>query len=168
MEIRKAKSADLDRIMPIYDYARTFMAENGNPGQWGDGYPYRADIAADIAAGNYYICQDQNHVCGGFALIWEEEPTYRVIEDGAWLSEGPYATIHRLASDGTCPGIAKTCFAWCQWRCRERKRGLRIDTHGDNIIMQHVIEDFGFEKCGIIRVRDGSPRIAYEKLLVQG
>jgi len=28
--------------------------------------------------------------------------------------------------------------------------------------MQHVIEKNGFKKCGIIYVKDGSERIAYE------
>ncbi len=41
---------------------------------------------------------------------------------------------------------------------------FRIDTHNDNKIMQHVIEKNGFIRCGIIYVKDGSPRIAYEKI----
>ena len=35
MEIRHSKEADFDQIMKIYKYARKFMAENGNPNQWG-------------------------------------------------------------------------------------------------------------------------------------
>lgn len=31
-------------------------------------------------------------------------------------------------------------------------------------IMQHLICKNGFQKCGIIYVEDGSPRIAYEKI----
>ena len=30
--------------------------------------------------------------------------------------------------------------------------------------MQHLIEKNGFQRCGIIYVEDGSPRIAYEKI----
>ena len=40
---------------------------------------------------------------------------------------------------------------------------LRIDTHENNKVMQHLILKNGFEKCGIIYVDDGSPRVAFEK-----
>lgn len=163
MEIKKARFTDLDSIMSIYDRARAFMAENGNPDQWGDGYPHREDIAADITKEVCYICTEQGRICGVFALIPGEEVTYRTIENGEWRTQEPYATIHRLASDGVCSGIARLCFSWCQEQCRELGLALRIDTHADNLVMQHVIEAAGFEKCGIIRVRDGSPRIAYQK-----
>lgn len=39
---------------------------------------------------------------------------------------------------------------------------LRIDTHEENKVMRHLIEKSGFAECGIIRVEDGSPRIAYQ------
>lgn len=42
MEIRKSRVGDLDRMMEIFAAARAFMAANGNPRQWGDGYPQRA------------------------------------------------------------------------------------------------------------------------------
>lgn len=164
MEIKKAGLADLSNIMPIYDRARAYMTETGNPGQWVGGYPTEKDIAADIKAGNCYICMEQGQIHAVFALIFREDPTYRTIEEGAWLTDEPYATIHRMASAGLCPGMAHQCFSWCERLCHSRGCGLRIDTHTDNKVMQHVIEVFGFQRCGIIRLQDGSPRIAYQKL----
>ena len=41
---------------------------------------------------------------------------------------------------------------------------VRADTHADNKIMQHLLEENGFTKCGIIHVEDGTPRIAYQKM----
>lgn len=164
MEIKKAGLADLDNIMPIYARARAYMAQNGNPGQWVGGYPAREDIAGDIEAGNCYICTDQGRIHAVFALIFGEDPTYNTIEEGAWLKDEPYAVIHRMASAGSLPGMAKQCFAWSERLAGSRGCGLRIDTHADNKIMQHVVEDFGFQRCGIIRLQDGSPRIAYQKL----
>ena len=35
MKIRKSTEQDIERMMEIYAYARKFMAENGNPNQWG-------------------------------------------------------------------------------------------------------------------------------------
>ena len=37
MIIRKTTMEDLDEVMEIYAGARAFMAQNGNPTQWGDG-----------------------------------------------------------------------------------------------------------------------------------
>ena len=41
---------------------------------------------------------------------------------------------------------------------------LPYGTHADNKIMQHLLEKNGFTRCGVIHVRDGSPRFAYQKL----
>jgi L-amino acid N-acyltransferase YncA len=35
MKIRKTTEKDIERVMDIYAYARKFMAEHGNPNQWG-------------------------------------------------------------------------------------------------------------------------------------
>ena len=49
MEIRKAVSGDLPRIMEIYAFARAFMAEHGNPHQWGhNNWPPETLIREDI------------------------------------------------------------------------------------------------------------------------
>ena len=39
-----------------------------------------------------------------------------------------------------------------------------MEVHADNKIMQHLLEENGFTKCGIIHVEDGTPRIAYQKM----
>ena len=40
MFVRKALESDIPRMMEIYALARTFMAEHGNPEQWGaDNWP---------------------------------------------------------------------------------------------------------------------------------
>ena len=42
---------------------------------------------------------------------------------------------------------------------------LRIDTHGDNITMQHLVKKLGFVQCGTIYVEeDNYPRLAFEKI----
>ena len=48
--ITLATAADLPRILALYAHARAFMAENGNPNQWGQTRPTEADVAAHIAA----------------------------------------------------------------------------------------------------------------------
>ena len=74
----------------------------------------------------------------------------------------PYGVIHMVASDGTIHGFLQQIVAFCEWQTKH----LRIDTHHDNKVMQHVIAKNGFSRRGIIYLvnGDGSARIAYEKL----
>jgi len=56
MEIRHTDHADLPRMLEIYAFARRFMAEHGNPNQWGPtNWPPEELLRADIAAGNSCI-----------------------------------------------------------------------------------------------------------------
>lgn len=176
MNIRKASTNDLPEIMSIYESARAFMRDNGNPTQWGAGRPAMSVIKNDIANGNFYVCEDRrddnsgdstvgndkgcSKIVGVFALIIGEDPTYLEIQDGSWRSDETYGTIHRLASDGITKGIARACFDFCHDRCHY----LRIDTHKDNLPMQAAIKKYGFVYCGIIHVADGSERIAFDYL----
>ena len=54
MRIRKATQQDLHSIMQLYENARAFMREHGNPGQWGTTYPPQNMIETDIRFGNLY------------------------------------------------------------------------------------------------------------------
>lgn len=156
--IRLATGQDLDTILAIYERARRFMEESGNPNQWGKIHPLKELTYEDIEKEQLYVCVHEGKVHGVFAFIIGEDPTYKVIENGSWMSEETYGTIHRLASDGFITGVFDECIAFCKGKCAH----LRIDTHFDNAVMQHLAEKNGFEKRGIIYVRDHSPRIAYE------
>ena len=163
MEIRKATLQDLDRIMAIYTRARAFMAEHGNPNQWGKtNWPPESLIREDIAAGNSYVCLGESRqVIGTFYYIYgsDVEPTYREIHDGTWASSAPYGVIHRIAGDGSEKGIGTFCLEWAFRQCGH----LRIDTHGDNIVMQNLLKKLGFSPRGTIYVHeDHDPRIAFE------
>lgn len=40
-----------------------------------------------------------------------------------------------------------------------------MDTHGDNVVMQHLLKKLVFIHCGTIYVReDNDPRLAFEKI----
>ena len=101
MEIIKANETHIPEILEIYAKARKFMKENGNPTQWEEGYPSREIVEKDIAADHCYVCMENEKMVGVFVFIIGEDPTYRVIYQGAWRSETEYGTIHRIASDGT-------------------------------------------------------------------
>ncbi len=157
--IRKATPWDLPRIREIYEVARQFMRKNGNHSQWGKGDEPEALIEEDICQGNLYVLEEAD-IHAVFAFIIGEDPTYQEIEEGNWKSEEPYAAVHRVASDGTVQGVLGHVMDYCSAQVPH----IRIDTHMDNKVMQHVLEKYGFVSCGIVHVPDGSPRIAYELL----
>lgn len=156
--IRKAQLADLDAVELVYAAARRYMAQSGNPTQWKDGYPQRELLEKDMEQGWLYVMEEGGRIHGVFAFIVGDDPTYAVIEEGDWSSSDPYGTIHRLASDGTEKGLFSKCLKFC----KGIEPNIRADTHAHNKTMQHVLEKHGFQRCGIVHVWDGTPRIAYQ------
>lgn len=112
----------------------------------------------DAATATSACANNAEKIHGVFAFIIGEDATYKRIDNGAWLSDTTYGTIHRIASSGEVRGVFAKSVEFCKTRCPH----LRIDTHADNLPMQHLIEKCGFSKCGIIYTYDGSPRLAYE------
>ena len=163
MEIRHTTEQDFERVMEIYAYARTFMEETGNPNQWGPtNWPPEDLIHEDIREGKSYVCVENGKVIGTFYLNFGEdiEPTYRVIEEGSWKDDSPFGVVHRIAGDGSIPGIGTFCLNWAFEQCGH----LKIDTHTDNVVMQNLLKKLGFTYRGIIHVvEDNYPRFAYEK-----
>ena len=166
MKIRKTTEKDIERLMDIYAHARKFMAEHGNPNQWGKrNWPPKALIEADIENGCSYVCENEKGVVVGtffFSQGENIEPTYMNIDDGEWIGDNHYGVVHRIASDGSEKGIGSFCIRWALEQCGH----LRIDTHGDNKVMQGMLAKLGFTHCGTIYVyEDNDPRLAYEKIV---
>ena len=159
LRIQPTQREDVPAVMAIYDHARFFMRTHGNAAQWIDGYPSQELIIAEVEAGHSFVCKDEdNEIVGTFCYIEGNDPTYRKIYDGAWLDEEPYAVIHRMASSGKRKGIGEACFRWAL----AHNAHIRVDTHADNHVMQRLLAKLGFQRCGIIFVSNGTPRIAYQ------
>ncbi len=155
--VRNATPDDLPRIEEIYAGARAFMEKTGNPHQWGKTNPPHAWLVEDIEKQLLHVITDSRGIHGVFYFWIGEDPTYGKIEDGSWRSEEPYGTIHRIASDGS-GGILRAAVEFCSRQISH----IRIDTHHDNVVMQHCVAKLGFQRSGIIHLANGSPRIAYE------
>lgn len=161
MQIRHTRQQDLPRLLEIYAYAREQMKLTGNPTQWGDSRPAKEKVEEDIRLQRSYVLEDeQGCLHGVFAFIIGEDPTYAVIQDGAWLANGTYGTIHRLAAGDRGSHLMEQAVAFCA----PQVPSLRIDTHRDNRIMQKLIVRTGFTYCGVIITDDGTPRLAFERL----
>ena len=108
-----------------------------------------------------YVVADDDVIVGYFAYIPSPEPTYARICKGQWLDESaPYHVIHRIASTPDSKGVFSALMDWCF----TREHNIRIDTHRDNLIMQHCITSYGFTYCGIIYLASGDERLAYQLL----
>ena len=189
MFVRAAAFHELDRIFEIYEAGKRYMRAHGNHVQWvGEDYPARAVLEADIACGDLLVVADRE-VCGPcdgaeygrpadgtdaepaekiygvFSFKRGADPTYAYIENGAWNSDAPYATVHRVASSGEVKGIGDCLFGWAAERCREEGLNLRCDTHELNLTMQNLLKKQGFEYCGIIYEPDDTPRLAFQKII---
>ena len=163
---RQADPADLPAMLAVIADAQLALRQQGVD-QWQNGYPNEAALSEDIAAGGAYVLLRDSLVIATMALLPGPEPTYRVI-DGRWLTGGPYCVIHRLAvhSHFKGAGAAARMLQEAEALCRlQRVPSLRVDTHHDNRPMQRFLEKNGFLACGDIRLADGAPRLAFEKVL---
>ena len=123
--IRLAVPEDFTSIMSIYAYARSFMQETGNPNQWGNHFPPEELIHNRIRDKQLFVLEENGTLHGAFAFIIGEDPTYLQIDDGSWLSDVPYGTIHQVASDGTIHGFFSQIVDYCWAQIPH----LRVDTH---------------------------------------
>ena len=160
LSVRKSKKEDLPEIYRVIAAGRKFMRDHGNNVQWTKSDAIEKQIPGDIERGDSYVITDEDgNICGAFAFIIGEDPTYQVIEDGAWPDDEPYGTIHRIASDGTRHGILKAAVSACE----KMIDNVRLDTYETNLTMQKCAKREGFTYAGIIHVGDGTPRYAYTK-----
>ena len=104
MEIRQAKLADVPTIMKIYEKARVFMENSGNPTQWAVGYPGQQLVEKDIIEKNCYICEEQGKVVGVFSFIVGEDPTYQKIAQRRNIWNNTQTCI-RWTGKGDCKNL---------------------------------------------------------------
>ena len=158
MDIRLAKKEDIKKMQEIFAYGRKIQQESGNLNQWEAGYPSKELILSDISKKAAYICEDEKgHMLGVFSVFTSPDPTYKEIE-GSWLNEEPYTTIHRIAANGKVNGVGQYMIKWVQ----NQYENVRIDTHEKNEQMKHIVKKLGFEYCGIIYLKNGAARNAYQ------
>lgn len=160
MLIRKTTPADLTAIAEIYENAKCFMRENGNPTQWqGEDGPNIDSATEDMQRGVGYVAEEHGEIVAVFMFSFGNDPTYEKIYEGEWLSDKPYAVIHRIAVKEQGRGLIGYCIDECFKICPN----LRIDTHKNNIPMQRALTKRGFKYCGIIYLDNGEERLAYQK-----
>ncbi len=162
MEVRQSILENIDEIMAIYAHARLEMIKNGNPNQWKNYHPPVEEVIKEINEKKHFSIFENKEIVGVFSLIFGEDPTYKYIENGQWLNNEPYATIHKIASSNKVKGIFKFAIDYAF----SRIDNVRIDTHLDNKIMFHLLEEYGFTYCGTIYLKNQEPREAFHKKIL--
>lgn len=172
--LRHSTLKDLPGILEIIAQAQAYLAAQGVD-QWQDGYPNEATMREDIRLERSYVLEADGGILGIASLVFDGEPTYDVICEGAWLAPEPYACIHRIAMDAAARGSGAAGELMALAEAETVSRGMysvRIDTHRDNLVMQRMLQKNGYTRCGIIYLgaggdgrAPGAERIAFEKVL---
>ncbi len=166
MTIRRGTPEDLPAIQRLYDLARAALKAQGVD-QWQEGdYPGAADARLDMERGQSYVLEDQGRILATACLAFGHEPTYDVIEQGAWGAQAEtYGFLHRIAVDPAEKGKGAAGLLFDELKRQARERGISVirgDTHRDNKPMQRAMEKAGLAYRGVIHLKDGSERLAYE------
>lgn len=155
MQIRKAEMADFDQVMAILKDGRNQLAERGID-QWQGDYPNPDHVKEDIEHGYAYLAKSEDgETVGTLSIVPAPDTTYDQL-DGAWQVEtNDYVTIHRVAihSDHIGHGYASKLYqaviSYFTSGFNDVK-SIRVDTHEDNLPMQHLIKKSGFKRVGTL------------------
>lgn len=140
------------------------MRADGNAEQWSGGEPRQETIMRDIEGGNSYLVIENGIAIATFAFVEGPDITYSEIFEGSWTDAmTPYYVIHRAAGMPAVHGVMRTILEWCS----RRTDNIRVDTHRQNHVMQHILTANGFRYCGIIYLLDGAERLAYQRISLQ-
>ncbi len=165
MIFRAAEIEEADECYKILDSGREYQKSQGFE-QWLPEYPSPETVPQDIRDGTAFVFADEKGLIGYCAVVFSGEPAYPCIE-GAWLSEEPYAVVHRIAlgNGRRGEGLSHEAFELIKKYCASKgASSVRIDTMNENSVMRHVVTREGFSYCGTVYY-NGSPRLAYEYIL---
>ncbi len=162
-DMRPATVDDIPAIVATLEEARALLAADGID-QWQNGTgPKIKNITLDLEFGWGRVFTVKGSVAATAALVDVKDPNYNQLIEGAWEEpaegEANYATIHRVAVSPAFRGQHVAQLFYRRLIEEARVRGfsdLRVDTHPDNVRMQHVIENSGFKRVGTCCI-DGNP-----------
>lgn len=165
-KLRKAEIEDRHEIWAIIQQSIERRKQDGST-QWQNGYPNMGTVESDIAKGFGYVMTVDGEIAVYAALILNDEPAYSTIE-GAWLSDGEFVVVHRVAVDGKFAGqgMVKKLFDHIEDFTKSHGiQSVKVDTNYDNIAMLKILESKGYSYCGEVLLADGM-RKAYEKIII--
>lgn len=166
IQLRKAEMTDRDVIWDILQQAIERRRKDGST-QWQNGYPNIDTVESDITKGFGYVLSVDGEIAVYAALILNDEPAYSTIE-GAWLSNGEFVVVHRVAVDEKFAGqgMTKKLFDHIEGFTKSHGiQSIKVDTNFDNIAMLKILESKGYTYCGEVYLAGGI-RKAFEKIII--
>ncbi|KFF10626.1 GCN5 family acetyltransferase [Chryseobacterium soli] len=166
IKLRKAEIEDREIIWEMIQQSIERRRQDGST-QWQNGYPNINTVESDIAKGFGYILTVDGEPAVYSALILNDEPAYSTIE-GAWLSNGEFVVVHRVAIDEKFAGqgLVKKLFDHIEEFTKSHGiQSVKVDTNHDNIAMLKILESKGYSYCGEV-VLAGGIRKAFEKIII--
>lgn len=166
IKLRKAEIEDRDVIWEMIQQSIERRRQDGST-QWQNGYPNINTVESDIAKEFGYILTVDGTPAVYAALILNDEPAYSTIE-GAWLSNGEFVVVHRVAVDAKFAGqgLVKKLFDHIEEFTQSHGiQSVKVDTNHDNIAMLKILESKGYSYCGEV-VLSGGIRKAFEKIII--
>lgn len=165
MILRRADASEAPAIWSILQEAIAQRKRDGSD-QWQSGYPNEGTVKDDIARGYAFVLVDNDVIIAYAAILFDKEPAYEVIE-GKWLTDGEYATVHRVATSDSAKGkgVATRLLSLIEDLSKENNVfSIKVDTNFDNVPMLKILDKLNYAYCGEIFFQ-GAARKAYEKVL---
>ncbi|AYN02735.1 GNAT family N-acetyltransferase [Chryseobacterium sp. 3008163] len=166
IKFRKAEISDKDIIWEIIQQSIERRRIDGST-QWQNGYPNEQTVESDIAKNFGFVFTVNDEIAVYVALIFNDEPAYSTI-DGAWLTNGEFVVIHRVAVSERFAGqgLAKKLFDVIEDYVKSQNvHSIKVDTNFDNYAMLKILENKGYIYCGEVLLNSGM-RKAFEKVLI--
>lgn len=168
--LRQSTLDDLPKIIDIIEGAKKTLRDRGVD-QWQVGYPNNEILKRDIQEDISYVLILDGEVVGTAALQQGYDKNYQDMASGNWSNDSDvtYSIIHRIAVESGHQGQHLSSALIQQLLTISHYLGysdVRIDTHPDNLVMQHVISSNGFDEKGTITMDEyHGIRKAYQILL---
>lgn len=167
--LKKVQLEQLDQVIEIIEEAKTVLKQR-DINLWQDGYPDRDVLVSDIKRGIAYFLIKDDDIAGVAAIEDQGEKFYEELIEGDWSSKSQphYAIIHRVAISQRHQGEGLASVFIQHLLSIAASKGLtdiRIDTHVDNVPMQHVILKNGFIQCGKLFNASHTPCVAFQRFI---
>ena len=151
----KAQLKDIKLIMAIINDGKKHL-KSQNSLQWNlpNGYPNEDILLNDIKNESCYLYIEDNEVIGTMSIIHTPDENYYEI-NGKWLTDQPYASIHRIAvlNSHHNNGIGVKMLLEAEKIVNNNIYSIKIDTHKINVQMIKTIEKCGYTYCGTITLK---------------
>lgn len=166
MNIRKAKTNELDQIMEVYHSCVKGMIALGID-QWDESYPNRQVIEKDLEIGDYYVGIINDEIVSGIKIDTKQDPTYLTIY---WQDKtNNFMVVHRLCAKTSVwsKGVGKQMMEFAENLALENKHiSMRLDTYINNPKAIAFYKRIGYKQLGYINLKpDKDIYYCFEKIL---